>query len=114
MSSNYQTLSNSFIASTKELSVGQRKSVPYSSTRGLFSPQRFPSIEIGLSFSNLLWIKTGSYSFTQGKISTLSCTKKTETNVDFSHVETFSHITSHTSSRHIEMKMVAMITCHVN
>ena len=28
----------------------------------------------------------------------------------FSHAETFSH----TSSRHIEMEMVAMITCHVN
>ena len=107
MSSNYRNLSNSFIASTKELSEGQRKSVPYSSTRGLFSPQRFPSIEIGLSFSNLLWIKTGSYSFTQGKISTLSCTKKREANVDFSLAET--HITSHTSSRHIEIKMVAMI-----
>ena len=47
-----------------------KKSVPYSSTRGLFSLRRSPSIEMRSSFSNLLWIKTGSYSFTQGKIST--------------------------------------------
>ena len=47
-----------------------KKTVQYSSTRGLFSPRRSPSIEMRSSFSNLLWIKTGSYSFTQGKIST--------------------------------------------
>ena len=71
-----------------------KASVPNTSTRGLFSPRRSLSIEIGLSFSNFLWIKPVSYSFIQGKLSTpLSFSKpylcstvqkkKTEWNVEF-------------------------------
>ena len=91
------------------------------STRGFFSPRRSPPIEIGLSFSNffvkkdwLLFFLPNAkflllFLFLFETLLVFNCTKRRIQLLNYL-AETFSR----TSSRHIEMKMVAMRTCHVN